>query len=376
MNFGPLNRDGGERRLNVLITRAKNRCEVFSSIVADDVDLSRSNKRGVVALKTFLKYAQTGIMGVPDAYDGTEPESPFEEAVKAALEKHGYEVRPQVGTAGFFIDLAIVDPDNPGRYLIGIACDGASYHSARSARERDRQRQTVLEDHGWTIHRIWSTNWFQRPEEQMKAALEAVEAARRKAQEVGVPHEKELDEVDDLDDAEEPTLVVEREPMVAAGDDQEVDETYTFSSYKEARFRVPTTVDIPDVPISVMNDIVEKIIRVEAPIHVDEVVQRVRLLWGLGRAGRLIREAVVAAVANFERSEDSVPQGDGFLMHRNAKLRIRSRNGVDSSTLRKPEYLPPAEIDAAIVDLTKAMSRSPGEGGGQGSRRRIRLWLA
>lgn len=187
----------------------------------------------------------------------------------------------------------------------------------------------------------------------MKAALEAVEAARRKAQEVGVPHEKELDEVDDLDDAEEPTLVVEREPMVAAGDDQEVDETYTFSSYKEARFRVPTTVDIPDVPISVMNDIVEKIIRVEAPIHVDEVVQRVRLLWGLGRAGRLIREAVVAAVANFERSEDSVPQGDGFLMHRNAKLRIRSRNGVDSSTLRKPEYLPPAEIDAAIVDLTK-----------------------
>lgn len=97
MNFGPLNRDGGERRLNVLITRAKNRCEVFSSIVADDVDLSRSNKRGVVALKTFLKYAQTGIMGVPDAYDGTEPENPFEEAVKAALEKHGYEVRPQVG---------------------------------------------------------------------------------------------------------------------------------------------------------------------------------------------------------------------------------------------------------------------------------------
>lgn len=178
MNFGPLNRDGGERRLNVLISRAKNRCEVFSSIVADQIDVARSNKRGVVALKTFLQFAKTGILGVPEDNSGREVESPFEEAVKTALEQHGYMVKPQVGTAGFFIDLAVVDSENPGRYLLGIECDGAKYHSARSARERDRQRQSVLEDHGWRIHRIWSTDWFLRPKEQLKLTIAAIEEAR------------------------------------------------------------------------------------------------------------------------------------------------------------------------------------------------------
>lgn len=99
---------------------------------------------------------------------GRPMDSVFEEQVASALQKRGYQVHPQVGIAGFFIDLAIADPDLPGRYLLGIECDGSAYHSSRSARERDRLRQAVLEDHGWIIHRIWSTDWFQRPEEQLQ----------------------------------------------------------------------------------------------------------------------------------------------------------------------------------------------------------------
>lgn len=144
MNFGPLNLDGGERRLNVLITRAKKRCRVFSSIIADQIDLGRTKARGVAALKVFLRYAETGILDTAGSHSDGATDSPFEDSVKAALEKHGHTIQTQVGTAGFFIDLAVVDPRLPGRYLLGIECDGATYHSARSARERDRQRQESL----------------------------------------------------------------------------------------------------------------------------------------------------------------------------------------------------------------------------------------
>jgi very-short-patch-repair endonuclease len=177
MSFGPLQRDGGERRLNVLISRARKRCEVFSSITADDVDLERARSRGAAALKTFLKYAQHRILDVASA-TGRDYDSEFERQVGEAVRGLGYEVDSQVGIAGFFIDLAVKDPAQPGRYLLGIECDGAAYHSSRSARDRDRLRQAVLEDRGWTIHRIWSTDWFQRPEDQLRRTLAAIEHAR------------------------------------------------------------------------------------------------------------------------------------------------------------------------------------------------------
>ncbi len=173
MNFGPLNNDGGERRLNVLITRARRRCVVHANFDADHLDLRRTSSRGVQALKKFLYYARTGQLDVPTA-TGREADSPFEEAVASALRARGHQVEHQIGSAGFFVDLAVVDPARPGRYLLGIECDGATYHSARSARDRDRLRQQVLEGLGWTIHRIWSTDWFMRPERETDRAEEAI----------------------------------------------------------------------------------------------------------------------------------------------------------------------------------------------------------
>ena len=105
-------------------------------------------------------------------------DSVLEEQIGRALQDRGYQVHPQVGIAGFFIDLAIADPEQPGRYLLGIECDGAAYHSSRSARDRDRLRQAVLEDHGWTIHRVWGSDWFQRPVEQLERVVAAIDAAR------------------------------------------------------------------------------------------------------------------------------------------------------------------------------------------------------
>ena len=176
MNFGPLSNEGGERRLNVLISRAKRRCEVFASLRADDIDLARATGRGVRAFKTFLKFAETGRSRLQSARSVRKCH-PLRKLCDAQSRVCGFEAHPQVGVAGFFVDLGIVDPAKPGRYLLGVECDGAAYHSARSARDRDRLRQAVLEDHGWIVHRIWSTDWFQRPSEELRKLATAIENA-------------------------------------------------------------------------------------------------------------------------------------------------------------------------------------------------------
>jgi superfamily I DNA and/or RNA helicase/very-short-patch-repair endonuclease len=164
-SFGPVNRDGGERRLNVLITRSRLAMHVFSNFTADDLETNATTPFGVRALKNFLKYAREGEL-LQEIETERETDSPFEDEVIAAIRKLGYEVEPQVGSAGFYIDAAIKDPKFPGRYMLAVECDGASYHSSRSARDRDRLRQSVLESLGWRFYRIWSTDWFRSPEKE------------------------------------------------------------------------------------------------------------------------------------------------------------------------------------------------------------------
>lgn len=169
--FGPINSPEGGRRLNVLFTRSRTRMEIFSSMVSSDVSISEKSSEGVRALRGMLRYAETGIMEGAVA-SGREPDSDFEIAVARMLEDHGYEVECQIGVAGFFIDLGVKHPMRDGEYILGIECDGAAYHSSKSARDRDRIRQDVLENMGWTIERIWSTDWFMDPEKALKPVLE------------------------------------------------------------------------------------------------------------------------------------------------------------------------------------------------------------
>ena len=162
MNFGPLNRNGGERRLNVAFTRAKHEMVIFSTLQADQIDLNRTNARGVEDLKGFLQYAKIGkaALGTCATRSLGGAESPFESEVAEQLKQKGWTVHTQIGASSYRIDLAIVHPDKPGAYLAGIECDGATYHSSATARDRDKLRQSVLENLGWNIIRIWSTDWW------------------------------------------------------------------------------------------------------------------------------------------------------------------------------------------------------------------------
>ncbi len=177
--FGPINQDNGWRRLNVLFSRAKQRMRVFSSMSQSDVAPGEGSGRGLVELKSFLAYAETGILEGPARESARPPGSDFEQAVIEGLEQRGFECRTQIGQAGFFIDIGVVDPAKPDRYLAGIECDGANYHSSRSARDRDHLRQAVLERLGWQILRVWSTDWFRDPEATLGRLVTRLEALRR-----------------------------------------------------------------------------------------------------------------------------------------------------------------------------------------------------
>ena len=182
MNFGPMNREGGERRLNVAITRARREVLVFSTLRADQIDLARTRARGVSDLKNFLEYAERGPSAIAEAthYNpDAEFDSPFEKSVYDVLVGRGWEVHQQIGCARYRIDLAVVNPEAPGHYLLGVECDGATYHSAKVARDRDKLREGILNDLGWTLHRIWSTDWFTNPEQEVRKLEAALEDSMR-----------------------------------------------------------------------------------------------------------------------------------------------------------------------------------------------------
>lgn len=175
--FGPINGSAGWRRLNVLITRARKRVEVFSSMRPSQIAGGPGKSKGVNALKDYLEFVGTGMLPDRGEYTGREPDSPFELAVARVIEDMGLVAIPQVGVAGYFIDLGVRERDGNGDFILGIECDGATYHSSKSARDRDRLREEVIRSRGWRLHRIWSTDWFlnqQHEEDRLRLILREI----------------------------------------------------------------------------------------------------------------------------------------------------------------------------------------------------------
>lgn len=346
MRFGPLGAEGGERRLNVLISRAKRRCEVYASITDEDIDLERGKGKGVFAFKLFLHYARTGRLSMTERTD-RQMESVFEEQVMAALQEKGYQVHPQVGIAGFFVDLAVADAEVPGRYLLGIECDGAEYHSSRSARDRDRLRQAVLEDHGWTIHRIWSTDWFQRPKAELERLVAAVERAKAEAlaNPAGAVTAARAVPVE--------VVTIERADVTEIGLEDVSQPTGAPTAYREVQLRPNVTGELHEAPIGVVVSLVKQTVEAEGPIHRDEVVTRIRTAWGLQRAGNRIDSHVGSAIEIARRSGDVVASGD-FLSWPGAPVALRDRNVVLSPSLRRIDMIPPQEVDQGLREIIEA----------------------
>lgn len=345
--FGPLSGEGGERRLNVLISRAKLRCEVFCNFTGADIDLERTRARGVAALKLFLTFAETGHFGLGEV-TGADFDSEFEVQVSERLQSLGYDVKRQIGASGFRVDLAIADPEKPGRFVLGIECDGAQYHSSRSARDRDRLRQQVLEAHGWIIHRVWSADWYLRPQAELKKLEDAIAGARAEwaARDDGnvetsraVPVSFEVTNSDDVD-------------TITAVVGERLSEAKSTNYYAEANFPVDRSVEPHETKLADMISHVVRIVEAEGPIHSDEIVARIRMLWGLARAGSRIRAAVDWAIQSALHLKKI--EGDKFFQIPGQSIVVRDRSQVVSPSLRKPDMLAPAEIDQALLEIVNA----------------------
>ena len=173
-NFGPISRKHGHRRLNVLFTRARQQLVLFTSLTPDDINIGENTGPGPRALKAYLEFTHGAGLD-RDWLGEREPKSDFEITIAHRLAKYRYEVVPQVGVSGYFVDLGVRHADFPGQFIVGVECDGATYHSAKSARDRDRLREEVLKGQGWILYRIWSTDWFRDPNGEMRKLLEFIE---------------------------------------------------------------------------------------------------------------------------------------------------------------------------------------------------------
>ena len=175
--FGPINNEGGERRLNVAVTRARLRMAVVASFSASEMDPTRLKSEGARMLGRYLTYAESSGTDLGHVTRDKPELNPFERDVMERLSAAGIPLVPQFGASGYWLDFVAAHPERPGEMVLAIECDGASYHSSPTARDRDRLRQEHLERLGWTFHRIWSTDWFRDPESQVRTAKQSYDLA-------------------------------------------------------------------------------------------------------------------------------------------------------------------------------------------------------
>lgn len=336
MNFGPINKEGGERCLNVIITRAKEKLILVSSLRASDFDLGNLNTEGVRHLYHYLDYAERGKAALTMLETGVgDAESLFEEEVINEIRALGFDVASQVGCSGFRVDIGVIDPAHPGCFILGIECDGATYHSAYTARERDRIRQTVLENLGWKIYRVWSTEWFNRRKEEILKLKYVIEQARTGG--YCAPNYQYKN------------YQVEIGYKVAKPQDISEQNTKKFIQYKV--YRRKGTLPAyefnrnDDRRIELLTCIVES----EGPIHKDLAVKRMMSCWGINRLGNIIQESFDRTVRSCLRTHYFYRKGDFFWPDNSFKARVVRRPAQgDGDAYREPEHVAPEEIELAI----------------------------
>ncbi len=342
MNFGPMNRAGGERRLNVAITRARHELRVFSSLKAEQMDLTRTQAEGVRDLKLFLEFAERGTRALAEAHSGSRGgfDSPFEAAVAAALARKGWQLHTQVGASAFRIDLAVVHPDAKGVYLSGIECDGATYHRSATARDRDKLREQVLRGLGWDILRVWSTDWWidaagtlDKLDGKLRALLEASRAKRAEAAEKEVARQK-AEEANAKAMADEPRTQQGEEGCEHAATSrsdsvqsnvtqgQAIAGVYARNAPEAPTASAPVFVEADPLSVAdgvspdaffeatydtILVSMIAHVVEVEGPVLDGVLARRIARAHGWHRTGSRIRERVKRLAAkHFKTTEEDV----------------------------------------------------------------------
>lgn len=335
LDFGPINREGGYRRLNVAITRAKYNVKLVGSIVPTDIDLNRTSAKGMKLLRSYIEFAQQGVVALKKELsynDELQFDSPFEEAVYNFLVDKGYNVATQVGCSGFRIDMAIKHPALGGCFACGIECDGATYHSSRTARERDRLRQDVLEDMGWTIYRIWSTDWIKDQKTEGLRLINFIEKSLINQTEEVVLNNNQIDE-------NMPQLEIEEDKELSGN----FVDNYGFIPYEQVDINAFTESD----PYKLIKMVIEQ----EQPIHFEELCRRVAPIFGNKKATSKVR-AEVQHLFKWKLAEEIVRKDDFIKLKDYNDIQVRVPNNEDDY-IRPIAYICNAELAKAMGTIAK-----------------------
>jgi hypothetical protein len=338
MHFGPLSASGGERRLNVAITRARRQLRVFSTLKAEQVDLRRSRAKGAQLLKAFLEFVER--QGSTSWKPESEPADALARDIAEALRARGHEVHAEVGAGSYRVALAVVHPDRPGEYALGIELDGAHYVSAPTARDRDRLRREVLEGLGWRLHRVSTPAWVSGREVQLETLLREVKAAfaaapRSEAPVAPVPVELPAEEVSWAEEA--PLEQEEVEPRVRP---------YVAAALPRRRGGAEQLMVDPEV-----RDQLLAVVEAEAPIHEDLLFRRVADAWGVERVGTRIRSRLVSQLAVLLRQEKVVRRGKFAWRVDPSEGQWVLRGPAEDGTSRELGHVAPEELDRAMVHV-------------------------
>ena len=361
-HFGPVNRNGGERRLNVLLTRARNQCVIFSNLRADDIPVSAASGAGVHALRTFLAFAETGTLSTTHQAENLPP-APFDQVVFERLRAAGHNVASGVGSAGYAIDLAIRHPDDPDRFVLGVECDGEMYDRARTTRDRDKLRRKVLLSRGWRLHRIWSYDWFQNPEREWARLEEAIRAAVAGEEEPPrLPEAAPVEAESAAPEAGIAPALLPRDPIAPP----------RITAHPYAICQLGADVagsSLHDEPVEELARWVLHVIDTESPIHQDEIVRRIREAAGIKRAGSRIQAAIQEATDLVLRHSRARRFGAFLYSVRQPQIQVRTRAGCPAA-LRNIDLIAPEEIALALRDVVRdSFGIAPPEAAAETARR-------
>ena len=327
MNFGPLNKFGGERRLNVAITRAKYNLKLVGSILPSEINIDSISSEGPKLLRSYIDFAMNGVRALSQEIkvsDVIQHDSPFEESVYNFLDRKGYKLSTQVGCSGYRIDIAVKHPTISGRYVLGIECDGASYHSAKTARERDRLRQDVLESMGWKIYRVWSTDWIKDMVTEGNQLIAAIEEALKNG------------EIDDTDswktDVVTKDFVSLKEKSITIND---VDNPYGFDEEQDVSFE-RLWCESHDVSIQ---DCITEVVTKLYPVHFDIICKHLAPLFGNEKVTSNVKNLVNQYLSGMGKSV--VCKDDFYFPSKYDSISPRINH-------RKIKYISPEELAEAM----------------------------
>lgn len=350
MRFGPLGQDGGERRLNVAVTRAKCNVKLVGSIIPSDIDLNKTNAEGVRMLRAYIEFARNGITALKSEDDSRNfgNNDDFCDIVAEYLRENGYNVKQNVGCSDYKIDIGVTDPENPEDIIAGIECDGLSYSHARTARDRDHNRTDVLKRMGWNMYRVWSTEWIRTGEAEKSALLgfvkDCIENKNKKPEESNDKQEENLTEEIAEEVSRETTPVDSSNP-------------YSFAYYPETDFSA-----VSHGPLAgekqVLADNVLYVITNEQPIHTDLLYKRIGGEKCAEKVDDGVRASVNEAIGMIPSGTISI-DGDGFIRLL-PKAKAVPRIPREGTEPRAIEYITAEEISEMMkVIIEKSYGITP-----------------